>query len=109
MLAVIAKADPKASSSRAIHGAAKPMVENTSEGTKFLGTIGADGRMSMREMGPDEFVTTIQALPDILHASDQTDMVAISKLGVKVSQILLFHSGYTHPDVARIAGGHYER
>ena len=93
-----------------IFGSATPIIKNNERTTKFIGEIGIDGRMTMREMASDEFVTTIDKLPDILHASEmsQTDLIAISRLGVKVNQILLIHCGYIYPEVARLSGDNYE-
>ena len=93
-----------------IFGSATPIIKNNERTTKFIGEIGVDGRMTMREMASDEFVTTIDKLPDILHASEmsQTDLIAISRLGVKVNQILLIHCGYIYPEVARLSGDNYE-
>jgi len=94
--------------SPAIYGNVKPMIENTGEATKFVGTIGADGRMSMRELQADEFITTMDGIPEVLHMTYPPDPRKLAKIGMKVSQMLINETIHMQQPVAQIVGGGHE-
>ena len=94
--------------SPAIYGNVKPMIENTGEGTKFVGTIGADGRMSMRELQADEFITTMDGIPEVLHMTYPPDPRKLAEIGMKVSQMLINETIHMQQPVAQIVGGGHE-
>lgn len=103
-----AKSEHAQSTAPAIYGNAKPMIENTGKATKFVGTIDVDGRMSMRELQADEFVTTMEGIPEVLHMTYPPDPKKLAKIGMQVSKMLLNQTAYLEAPVEQIVGGGHE-
>ena len=73
-----------------IFGSATPIIKNNERTTKFIGEIGIDGRMTMREMASDEFVTTLDELPGVIEEVWPVDGSKMARLGVAVSQKMVY-------------------
>ena len=73
-----------------IFGSATPIIKNNERTTKFIGEIGIDGRMTMREMASDEFVTTLDELPSFIENVYPIDGNKMARLGLAVSQHLVY-------------------
>lgn len=73
-----------------IFGSATPIIKNNERTTKFIGEIGIDGLMTMREMASDEFVTTLDELPGVIEEVWPVDGSKMARLGVAVSQKMVY-------------------
>lgn len=69
------------------YGAPVTMVNQTMASGKFFGTIDSNGRMTMRELGQHEFITSLEALPIVI-ANNRFDGHVLASIGVAVSHKL---------------------
>ena len=86
-----------------IFGSAIPMIKNNGSATKFIGEIGVDGRMTMREMASDEFVTTLDDLPSVIEDVWPVDGSKMARLGVAVSQKMVYAT-YNNANILKHEG-----
>ena len=86
-----------------IFGSATPIIKNNERTTKFIGEIGVDGRMTMREMASDEFVTTLDELPGVIEEVWPVDGSKMARLGVAVSQKMVYAT-YNNADISKHEG-----
>ncbi len=78
------------------YGTPTTMVNQTMASGKFVGTIGSDGRMVMRELGLHEFITSLEALPIVI-ANNRFNSHVLASIGCVVSNKLYHETSKGRP------------
>lgn len=74
---------------------ALPPAQNVSQG-KFVGAFDEYGRMAMRQMHDDEFVTTMFDLPKLIQSDTETNLAVLSEINAAVSNRIAFLATTLH-------------
>lgn len=74
---------------------ALPPAQNVSQG-KFVGAFDEFGRMAMRQMHDDEFVTTMFDLPKLIQSDTETNLAVLSEINAAVSNRIAFLATTIH-------------
>lgn len=83
---------PDHNENRAIFGSPTTLIVSRANSSKFIGEIGTDGRITMREMSSDEFLTTLKDLPAVINDVYPIDTNQMAQISVAASQKIAHES-----------------